>query len=123
MHILATTSASLEDMIEPVDLRQQPAETLALSFAASDLLARAGAWRNRPGLPSLRLAALRDLRHPMSVDLWIDRTARHAKVILVRLLGGYDWWAYGCERLARMARSHGIALALVPGECRDIDER
>ena len=63
---------------------------VALSFADSDLAALAGAWkRNRAELPSMRLAPLRDLRHPMSVDLWIDKVASHAKIILVRLLGGY----------------------------------
>ena len=74
-------------------------------------------------LPSLRLAALRDLRHPMSVDLWIDSVAKHAKLILVRILGGYDWWRYGCDQLAAIARAHGIKLALLPGECREEDLR
>ena len=36
----------------------------------------------------------------MSVDLWIDRVAQHAKVIVVRLLGGLDWWRYGVDRLS-----------------------
>ena len=44
-------------------------------------------------------------------------------MILVRLLGGYDWWAYGCDRLAALARARGIALALLPGECREDDAR
>ena len=71
----------------------------------------------------MRLAALSDLRHPMSVDLWVDRVAAHAKVVLVRILGGHDWWRYGCDRLAALARDKGIALALLPGECRAVDER
>lgn len=123
MHILAATTASLDDLIEPVDLGQSPADMVALSFTDSDLAALGAAWRAEGGaVPSMRLARLRDLRHPMSVDLWIDRVARHAKVILVRILGGYDWWRYGCDRLAAVAREHGIRLALLPGECRDEDE-
>ena len=55
----------------------------------------------------------------MSVDLWIERVGVHAKVILVRLLGGLDWWRYGIERLAALARERGIALAVLPGEDRD----
>ena len=124
MHLLATTTASLESLIEPVDLAQAPAEMVALSFSDSDLAALAAAWgAGRAALPSLRLAALADLRHPMSVDLWLEKTAAHAKVVLVRLLGGYDWWAYGCERLAAMAREKGVVLALLPGESRQRDER
>src|SRR6202011_2223827 len=51
--------------------------------------------------------------------LWIERVGRHAKVILVRLLGGLDWWRYGIERLSVLARERGIALAVLPGEDRD----
>ncbi|TIL67971.1 cobaltochelatase subunit CobN [Mesorhizobium sp.] len=124
MHILTTTSASLDDLAEPVDLRQTPADVVALSFTDSDLAGLAAAWQaDAERLPSMRLAALRDLRHPMSVDLWIDSVARHARVVLVRILGGYDWWRYGCDQLASTARAHGIKLALLPGECRDEDLR
>ncbi|TGQ69584.1 cobaltochelatase subunit CobN [Mesorhizobium sp. M00.F.Ca.ET.186.01.1.1] len=124
MHILTTTSASLDDLAEPVDLRQTPADIVALSFTDSDLAGLAAAWQaDADRLPSMRLAALRDLRHPMSVDLWIDSVARHAKVILVRILGGYDWWRYGCDQLAAIARERGIKLALLPGESHDEDAR
>lgn len=124
MHILTTTSASLDDIAEPVDLRQQPAEMVALSFTDSDLAGLASAWQADAGnLPSMRLAALRDLRHPMSVDLWIDSVAQHAKVILVRILGGHDWWRYGCDQLAAVAGAKGIKLALLPGESHDEDLR
>ncbi|HEY4193887.1 MAG TPA: cobaltochelatase subunit CobN, partial [Mesorhizobium sp.] len=124
MHILTTTSASLDDLAEPVDLRQTPADVVALSFTDSDLAGLAAAWQaDADSMPSMRLAPLRDLRHPMSVDLWIESVAQHAKVILVRILGGYDWWRYGCDRLSAVARSRGIKLALLPGECREEDLR
>src|SRR6201987_362212 len=105
MHLLTTTSTSLDDTVEPVDLQQPPGDVVVLSFPNSDLTGLAAAWeRERTLLPSVRVAHLRDLRHPMSVDLWIDRVAAHAKVILVRLLGGLDWWRYGIERLPPLAR-------------------
>lgn len=124
MHILATTSATLDDLVEPVDLRQEPAEMLALSFTDSDLAALSTAWKAAAStLPSLRIAPLRELRHPMSVDLWLDKVACRAKVILVRILGGYDWWRYGADRLAALARANGIKLALLPGEGLQPDRR
>src|SRR6195256_5679383 len=105
MHLLATTSATFDEIVEPVDLGQPPGDVAILSFADSDLSALAAAWgRERETPPSVRLPHLRDLRHPMSVDLWIDRVGAHAKVILVRLLGGVDWWRYGVDRLALLAR-------------------
>jgi cobaltochelatase CobN len=124
MHLLATSSASLDEIAEPVDLAHEPADMVVASFSDSDLAGLAAAWRGAGDtLPTLRLAPLSELRHPMSVDLWIERTAAHATFVLVRILGGYEWWRYGVDRLASMARERGIALALLPGECRDVDER
>src|SRR6201997_1258838 len=120
MHLLPPPSAGVCDNREPVDLGQTPGDIVVLSFADSDLAGLAAAWEaERAVLPSVRLAHLRDLRHPMSVDLWIDRVGARAKVIVVRLLGGLDWWKYGIERLSALARERGIVLAVLPGEDRD----
>ena len=120
MHLLTTSSTSLDEIVEAVDLGQTPGDIVVLSFADSDLAALASAWEaERASLPSIRLAHLRDLRHPMSVDLWIDRVGIHAKVIVIRLLGGLEWWKYGVERLTALARERGIVLAVLPGEDRD----
>ncbi len=120
MHLLAATTTNLDEIVEAVDLGQPPGDIAVLSFADSDLTGLAAAWdAERSELPSVRLAHLRDLRHPMSVDLWIDRVGARAKVIVVRLLGGLDWWKYGIERLSALARERGIVLAVLPGEDRD----
>src|ERR1700745_1758035 len=105
MHLLTTSSTGLDEIVEAIDLGQPPGEIAILSFADSDLAALATAWEaERAALPSLRLAHLRDLRHPMSVDLRIDRVGAHAKVILVRLLGGLDW---GGDRVDRVCGPGG----------------
>jgi len=120
MHLLAVSGTSLDETVEPVDLGQTPGDIAVLSFADSDLAGLAAAWAaERDALPSMRFANLRDLRHPMSVDVWIERVGAHAKVILVRLIGGLDWWRYGIDELAAIAGARGIALAILPGEDRD----
>src|SRR6202451_579391 len=120
MHLLTTSSTGLDEIVEAVDLGQPPGDIAILSFADSDLCGLAAAWETeRAVLPSVRLAHLRDLRHPLSVDLWIDRVGAKAKVIVIRLLRGLDWWKYGIERLSVLARQRGIALAVLPGEDRD----
>jgi cobaltochelatase CobN len=119
MHLLNTTTATLDELTEPVDLRQPPAPMAVLSFTDSDLAGLAAAWEaGRAVLPALRLVPLRELRHPMSVDLWLDRTAVGARIIVLRLLGGLDWWRYGAEQLPEFCRARGIALAVLPGEDR-----
>nr|WP_082365525.1 cobaltochelatase subunit CobN [Bosea vaviloviae] len=76
------------------------------------------------GAPALtvRLASLRRLKHPLSVDLLIDKTVLKSRFVLVRCLGGLDCWRYGVERLSETCRREGIALAVLPGDDRN-DER
>jgi cobaltochelatase CobN len=124
MHLANIATATLDDAVEAVDLQQPPGDVIVMSFADSDLSALAAAWaqeskHGQDALPSLRLVHLRDLRHPLSVDLWTERTAVRARVIVARLIGGLDWWRYGADRLAAVARGRSIRLALLPGEDRD----
>lgn len=123
MHLLATQSRSLDEGDTAVDLGQSPGDIVVLSFSDADLGALAAAAEMRePGGPSLRLAALSRLKHPYSVDLYAERVVARARFVLVRLLGGMDYWRYGAEEVARTARANGVALALLPG-CDRLDPR
>ncbi len=122
MHLVADQVRSLDDAVQAIDLGQTPGEMVFLSFSDSDLGLVQAAHRARENeLPSLRIASLADLRHPYSVDLWLEQVGRHARFILVRLLGGADYWRYGVDELAATARARGIELAIVPGDARDDD--
>jgi cobaltochelatase CobN len=119
MHLLVTRSTNLDEAAPAVDLEQTPAELVVLSFSDSDLSALATAWQaNRAQLPSLRLASLKTLRHPLSVDLYIERVVQHAKAVIVRCLGGLDYWRYGLEQIGALARERGIVFAALPGDDR-----
>src|SRR5262245_42160379 len=120
MHVLATELATLEEVDRAVDLGQSPAEVVVLSFSDSDLSALAEAWRQEADLlPSLRLASLKRLGHPMSVDLYVDSVVARARLVIVRCLGGLDYWRYGLERIADSAREKGVLFAALPGDDRD----
>ena len=119
MHILLRERHGLEEAAAAEDLGQTPADLVVLSFADSDLGAFAAAWRGgRENLPSLRLANLRRLAHPLSVDLYLQNTLSGARGILIRLLGGIDYWRYGVEQVVALAAAKGIALAIIPGDGR-----
>ena len=106
MHLLATNVAKLDEAEAAIDLEQSPAEIVVLSFADSDLSALAAAWKSDAGiLPTLRLASLKKLKHPMSVDLYVGRVVAHARMVIVRCLGGFEYWRYGLEIIASIA--HG----------------
>ena len=119
MHLLARTHHGLDETASAVDLGQSPGELVFLSFSDGDLAALAAAWQAMPApKPRLRLASLAQLRHPLSVDLYLEQVVAHAKAVVVRLLGGVAYWPYGIEEVAALCARAGIALAVVPGDGR-----
>ena len=132
MHVIFRESHGLEEADTPTDLGQSPADLVVLSFSDSDLGAFAAGWQRarqppdtppssgRAGpFPTLRLANLVALRHPLSVDTYVEATLRHAKAIIIRLIGGESYWGYGVAEAHRVARKHGIALAVLPADGRE----
>ncbi|KAA0969549.1 cobaltochelatase subunit CobN [Aureimonas fodinaquatilis] len=115
MHVIFRESHGLEEADTPQDLGQDAADLVVLSFSDSDLGAFAAGWQRAAGsLPSLRLANLASLRHPLSVDTYVERTLRGAKGVLVRVIGGEQYWSYGLASLHALAREKKIALACLP---------
>jgi cobaltochelatase CobN len=117
MHLLRTTTRTIDEAESAVDLGQTPGAIVFLSFSDSDLGLAAAALEDRKDA-DVRLASLAALRHPYSVDLYIESVAAHARFVLVRLLGGLDYWRYGAQELAAAARRHHFDLALIPGDGR-----
>ncbi|MBO3760559.1 cobaltochelatase subunit CobN [Ciceribacter sp. L1K22] len=116
MHLLLAQKGSISDGEEAIDLGQTPGDILFLSAADTELAAIAAAAAGREGGPSVRLASLMSLKHPMSVDTYVERTARHAKLIVVRALGGASYFHYALEALHAAARRSGAKIAVLPGD-------
>ena len=100
MHIVYREKRSLEESETPIDLQQSPAEIIVLSFSDSDLNAFSEGWKRaykQSGgeFPGLRLANLQTLKHPLSVDTYIEKTLSKSKAIIIRLIGGVPYWEYG----------------------------
>ncbi|MGQ3676201.1 cobaltochelatase subunit CobN [Xanthobacter sp. TB0139] len=128
MHLLPVSTVSLDEGETATNLAQPPGDVVALSFADSDLSALALAQARLqakagptagPAFPTLRLASLKKLRHPLSVDFYTEKTLAHARVVIVRCLGGLDYWRYGVETLSALCRARHISLVLLPGDDRE----
>ncbi len=117
MHLLLAQPGEISDGSEAVDLGQTPADVIVISAADTELAALSEA---RAALgdaaPSLRLASLLHLAHPMSVDLYLDQTATKAKIVVARVLGGEGYWPYGIEQFAARLGEAGVAFAALPGD-------
>jgi len=117
MHLLAAKPGTISDGGEAVDLGQSPAEIVVLSAADTELAALAAAHGALPEpKPSLRLVNLLQLQHHMSVDLYIEQVAAHAKLVVLRLIGGERYWPYGVEQLALNATTRSIKFASLSGD-------
>jgi cobaltochelatase CobN len=117
MHLLLAQKGSISDGDEAIDLGQTPGDVLFLSAADTELAAIAAAVEARGGEAlRWRLASLMTLKHPMSVDTYIERTVRHARLIVVRALGGASYFHYALEALHASARRSGAAIVVLPGD-------
>ena len=117
MHLLRAKAGAAVDETEAVDLGQTPGDLVFLSAADTELASLAGA---RAGFgdhfPSLRLANLMQLGHPMSVDLYVESVVANAKLVVARVLGGAGYWPYGVEQIVETCKAASIPLALLPGD-------
>src|SRR5689334_6690621 len=116
MHRLAVEAGLLDGSAEAVDLGQTPGDIIILSAADSELAALARSWDRVPRGLELRLANLMTLQHNLSVDLYLEKVVRHAKLVVVRLLGGSGYWRYGLDELEALCRREAIGLAALPGD-------
>ncbi|PJF11262.1 cobaltochelatase subunit CobN [Pseudorhodobacter sp. MZDSW-24AT] len=119
MHVVFRDSQGLDAAEAPFDPGQDPADLVVLSFSDSDLGAFAAGWARAGGkLPSVRLQNIVALKHPVSVDTYVERTLSGARAILIRLIGGEAYWPYGIASIQDLARRRGIALAVLPADGR-----
>ena len=131
MHLLRAKAGAAVDETEAVDLGQTPGDVVFLSAADTELASLAGARAGfgpgvgggaggggggEGGFPSLRLANLMQLGHPMSVDLYVESVVAKARLVVARVLGGAGYWPYGVEQLVETCRARAIPLALLPGD-------
>ena len=116
MHLLAATPGSIDDGSEPFDLGQTPGDIVFISAADTELSALSEANSSLGDGPSLRLASMMHLQHPMSVDLHLTDCATHSKLVIARVLGGQGYWTYGLEQYAIRLGQAGIAFVALPGD-------
>lgn len=121
MHLLAAKPGGFTDEEGIVDLQQTPANIVILSAADSTLAALATTLDSMPNeLPSVRLANWMNLLKPAAFDLYEAAVLEQAELVVLSLLGGKNYWAYGLERLIEWSqqgsRLKPRRLIVVPGD-------
>lgn len=125
MHLLAAQPGGFVDDEGIIDLDQTPAEIIILSAADSALAALSAGARlyqsqETGDSAEIRLANWMQLLKPAAYDLYEHKVLEHARVVVLSLLGGQNYWPYGFERLQAWAKgaTDGMPrqLIIVPGD-------
>ncbi|HLV83249.1 MAG TPA: cobaltochelatase subunit CobN, partial [Devosia sp.] len=115
MHLLSAQAGAIQQEGEAIDLAQRPGALVFASSADSELSMLAAA-ADRAGEDELRLANTLRLSNNLSVDLWLEQTVAHARLVVLRLIGGAAYFQYGVDELTALCANRRIPLALLPGD-------
>jgi Cobalamin biosynthesis protein CobN and related Mg-chelatases len=115
MHLLSAQAGAIQQEGEAIDLNQRPGALVFASSADSELAMLAGA-ADRAGEDELRLANTLRLSNNLSVDLWLEKTVAHARLVTLRLIGGAAYFQYGVDELTALCANRKIPLVLLPGD-------
>ena len=120
MHRIAATPGGWNPDTEGVVfIEQTPAPIIILTAADTDIQMLATAVNQLPSdFPEVRVANILNLQQELSIDTYADTVLSHAKVIILRLLGGRAYWSYGLEVVKEIAAENDILLFILPGDDR-----
>ncbi|MGI9366793.1 MAG: cobaltochelatase subunit CobN [Rhizobiaceae bacterium] len=116
MHLLLAQQGALSDADEAIDLGQSPADIVFVSAADTELASLSAALREMDQPPTVRLANMLSLSHPMSIDVYASNTVAGSRLVIVRVLGGESYWPYGLEVLHATCLERDIPLIVLPGD-------
>lgn len=120
MHRLATIPGGWTlDAAGVIYVEQTPAPIVFMTTADTDIqcLARI-ACQFPPTMPALRVVNLLQVQQQLTIDTYAEEVLSQARLMIVRLLGGRAYWAYGLEVIKATAATSGAALVVLPGDDR-----
>ncbi|MEJ1934484.1 cobaltochelatase subunit CobN, partial [Nostoc sp. NIES-2111] len=117
MHRISTTSVGWNQSEGIIFLEQTPAPVVLITAADTDIQTLAAAIPKLPTkFPAIRVANLLLLQQQISIDTYGEQVLEHAQVIILRLLGGRSYWAYGLEVVQEIVQRNNITLIVMPGD-------
>jgi cobaltochelatase CobN len=117
MHRISATSGGWNQSEGVFFLEQTPAPFVFITAADTDIQTLAATLPKLPAtFPELRVANLLQLQQQISIDSYAEQVLELAQVIVLRLLGGRSYWAYGLEVLQEIVERNGTTLIVMPGD-------
>ncbi|WP_414618894.1 cobaltochelatase subunit CobN [Calothrix sp. CCY 0018] len=118
MHRISSKSKEFNLQSEDlIFLEQTTAKFVFLTSADTDIQTIAAAVSKLPPtFDEIRVANLLNLQHQISIDSYAEQILEYAQVIILRLLGGVSYWAYGLEVVQEIVERKGTNLIVIPGD-------
>ncbi|WP_414551084.1 cobaltochelatase subunit CobN [Anabaena sp. CCY 0017] len=117
MHRISATPGGWNQSDDVVFLQQTPAPFVFITAADTDIQTLAAAVPKLPAtFPDIRVASLLQLQQQISIDSYGEDVLESAQVIILRLLGGRSYWAYGLEVVQEIVQRQGTTLIVMPGD-------
>ncbi|BAY11672.1 cobaltochelatase subunit CobN [Calothrix sp. NIES-2098] len=117
MHRVSATSGGWNQSEDLIFLEQTPAPFVFITAADTDIQTLAAAVPKLPAtFPDLRVANLLQLQQQISIDTYGEQVLELAQVIILRLLGGRSYWAYGLEVVQEIVQRNSINFIVMPGD-------
>ncbi|MDH6063588.1 cobaltochelatase subunit CobN [Umezakia ovalisporum] len=117
MHRISATPGGWNQSEGLVFIDQTPAPFVFITAADTDIQTLAAAVPKLPEtFPAIRVASLLQLQQQISIDSYGEQVLEFAQVIILRLLGGRSYWAYGLEVVQEIVKRQGTTLIVMPGD-------
>lgn len=118
MHRTSTTSVGFNSQSASINfINQTTAPIVLLTAADTDIQTLAAAISRLPKtFPALRVANILQLQQQVTIDHYAEAVLAHAKVIILRLIGGRSYWPYGVEVVQEIVTNHHTTLIVMPGD-------
>ncbi|RCJ15281.1 cobaltochelatase subunit CobN [Nostoc sp. ATCC 43529] len=117
MHRISGISGGLNQSESLIFIEQTPATLVLITAADTDIQTLAAALGKLPApFPTFRVANLLQLQQQLTIDTYAEQVLEHAEVIILRLLGGRSYWAYGLEVAQEIVQRNGTTLIVMPGD-------
>ena len=99
MHLINNKSFITNNGSDSLENIQSPADIIFLTSADTEITLLSKSLRKLKDRPSVRIQNILNLSDDNTVDTYIKKTLSKAKIVIVRILGGRNYWSYGVDQI------------------------
>jgi len=120
MHLIAAIPGGWSPNQEGVlHVEQSPGDIVFLSASDTEITTMSEAYQVLHAadntLPTLRLANLGYFKQELTVDTYVEEVLSHARLIVMRVLGGKGYFTYLIEQVQLLSQTQKIPVIFMPG--------